>query len=562
MSEEEEKKEDGPLGPMQYSVRSCRDVLWTIQICNILVTCVAIGATMIYMRFVLKPLIMSYFLTFLQGPIMDLLEKRPYAVGGKTLCMAGYKNKARLKFSRRGGLKYDMANLTMMAKIPHGIAALLTIFISIGVLAGVAMIISASVNGFLAEEEERVEKGEEAMSVKLNKMLNELVASAEEGGFAIALEEYCDIDVTDIDISQNKTDDGHTELSVKIFGVPDCSASSDVDAFIEAFGEEYTSCDDIYGTDVWDCEDSTVVDLCCNYCARDDLGSDFWALKRGYVSPVGETPRRCFDIELFGNSDGYTMDEISAGLGAISVIMNDTILVILLCVYILLDRPEGATISGDYKVARQCEAMCKAYVSLKTMISAMTGVLVAFFLTIFGVPLGPIFGLMAFILNYIPNVGSILATIMPLPIILLMERSTVIKCLAFGCPAMVQGYVGNALEPVLFGKTLNLTAISILLSLVVFAYLWGIVGAIYSVPLLGVLKIVCHNNDHPLSKVVVKMVQESEEIEAEADLKFEEAMEEEKRFKDEFEKLVLEATDEYEAELDSIRKSQSSLNQS
>lgn len=163
---------------------------------------------------------------------------------------------------------------------------------------------------------------------------------------------------------------------------------------------------------------------------------------------------------------------------------------------------------------------------------------------------------MAFILNYIPNVGSLIATFVPLPIIVLMDVPVWKQVCAFMLPACVQGYVGNALEPVLFGKTLNLTAISILLSLVVFAYLWGIVGAIYSVPLLGVLKIVCHNNDHPLSQVVVAMVQESKEIEAESDAKFAEEMRKESEFKAEFERLVLEATDEYEAELEEQRRSE------
>lgn len=406
------------------------------------------------------------------------------------------------------------------------------------------------------------------MSTRLNKMLNEFVQEAEEGGFKIKLKEYCNLSLTDIDISQNKmkpltengTDDGHMELSVMIYGVPDCSTTTDAALFTDAGFEGIDNCEALQLTTDWDCNNEAVADLCCSFCSREDENPNFWDLKRGYESPVGETPRTCFDIELFGNSEGYTTEEIGATLSYVGTIFNDTILVILLCVYILLDRPEGATISGDYKVARQCEAMCKAYVSLKTMISALTGILVAIFLTIFGVPLGPIFGLLAFILNYIPNVGSILATLLPLPIIALMDKATWKKVCAFMLPAMVQGYVGNALEPVLFGKTLNLTAISILLSLVVFAYLWGIVGAIYSVPLLGVLKIACHNNDHPLSKVVVAMVQESEEIEADADAKFEEAMAEEKKFKEEFERLVLEATDEYEAELDQIRKSQAAMN--
>merc|ERR1712072_1265701 len=100
------------------------------------------------------------------------------------------------------------------------------------------------------------------------------------------------------------------------------------------------------------------------------------------------------------------------------------------------------------------------------------------------VPLGAVFGLLAFLLNYIPNVGSMIAMVLPVPIILLDENLTATQAIVglLG-PAAVQGYVGNALEPALFGASLNLTALSVLLALVFFAYVWGLYGAALSVPL-------------------------------------------------------------------------------
>ena len=56
-------------------------------------------------------------------------------------------------------------------------------------------------------------------------------------------------------------------------------------------------------------------------------------------------------------------------------------------------------------------------------------------------------------------------------------------------PGIVQGAVGNAVEPAVFGKSLNLTAMSILGALVIWSALWGLMGAILSVPLLGIQKI-------------------------------------------------------------------------
>ena len=83
---------------------------------------------------------------------------------------------------------------------------------------------------------------------------------------------------------------------------------------------------------------------------------------------------------------------------------------------------------------------------------------------------------------------------------------------AVGIPMLIQGYVGNALEPMLFGAALNLTAISVLLSLVVFAYLWGMIGAVLSVPLLGGAKIVLYNTDHPIALGMLALVREDENL--------------------------------------------------
>merc|ERR1712178_676476 len=101
-------------------------------------------------------------------------------------------------------------------------------------------------------------------------------------------------------------------------------------------------------------------------------------------------------------------------------------------------------------------------------------------------PLGAVFGLLAFLLNYIPNVGSIIAMVLPLPIIILDEEmSFTIKIIAIIGPASVQGYIGNVAEPMMMGEALNLTAISILVGLVFFSFVFRIYGALLSVPIQG-----------------------------------------------------------------------------
>ena len=123
--------------------------------------------------------------------------------------------------------------------------------------------------------------------------------------------------------------------------------------------------------------------------------------------------------------------------------------------------------------------------------------------------LAVLFGLLAFLLNYIPNIGSMLAMLLPIPIIIVDEvpeddfpgPEPLRQALAFLLPAMVQVYVGNVLEPAVFGKSLNVTAIAVLIALVMWGSIWGLQGAILSVPLLAAMKIMLEEWDHPLAKM-------------------------------------------------------------
>lgn len=213
--------------------------------------------------------------------------------------------------------------------------------------------------------------------------------------------------------------------------------------------------------------------------------------------------------EARGIKRGSTWDEFMGTVGAIGAFMNDVVLVLLLAVYILLERPEGATIGGDNRVLMEIEAMIKDYINLKTILSALTGILVGIILIVTGTQLAIIFGLLSFLLNFIPSVGSMIAMLLPIPIIWLDDDISMnMKYVAICGPGVVQGYVGNALEPSLFGQSMNMTAIAVLLALVLFGFVWGLPGAVLSVPILGIIKIVCHHIDHPLAKYFLKTVRE------------------------------------------------------
>jgi len=103
------------------------------------------------------------------------------------------------------------------------------------------------------------------------------------------------------------------------------------------------------------------------------------------------------------------------------------------------------------------------------------------------------FAVFAFVLNFIPNVGSLLATLLPMPIVILTPETTwVTWTLAFVLPLCVQVIVGNVLEPKIMGDTLGLHPIVILMALIFWGILWGIPGMLLAAPMTSVTKIILY----------------------------------------------------------------------
>ena len=139
------------------------------------------------------------------------------------------------------------------------------------------------------------------------------------------------------------------------------------------------------------------------------------------------------------------------------------------------------------------------YIVLKTKICAVASVLVFFILTSLSIPLAGLIALVSFVLNYVPNFGPAVATILPIPVVLLDTSLTSLQgVLAVLLPALVHGIVGNVLEPVLFAanKDIDLHPV-VLIGCIVFWYiLWGVPGAILAVPLTTTIKIICEKIEH------------------------------------------------------------------
>lgn len=127
------------------------------------------------------------------------------------------------------------------------------------------------------------------------------------------------------------------------------------------------------------------------------------------------------------------------------------------------------------------------YVSAKTVVSLVTGILIWIGLELVGLDFAPLWGFLAFLLNFVPNIGSVLAAVPAVLLaMLLLDPTGVLIVIAIYL--VVNTVVGNVLEPTIMGKRVGLSVLAVFLSLVFWGWMFGPVGMLLSVPLSMVVK--------------------------------------------------------------------------
>lgn len=155
-------------------------------------------------------------------------------------------------------------------------------------------------------------------------------------------------------------------------------------------------------------------------------------------------------------------------------------------------------------VIQNIGAQVREYLIAKTAVSAGTGLLITVVLWMIGVDFPLFWGFLAFLLNFIPNVGSIVAVLLPVLLSLLQFETLTRPIITLVVLLVVQNVMGNVVEPRLMAERLNLSPLLILVSLIFWGWLWGVWGMLLSVPLTATVKIVFDNID-PLRPVAVLM---------------------------------------------------------
>ena len=205
---------------------------------------------------------------------------------------------------------------------------------------------------------------------------------------------------------------------------------------------------------------------------------------------------------LTGLSEEGAKSFISDGVILSIDLVNQGVLVLIFMAFMLIGKAFGKGRGPDLLV--EFEASVQRYVVAKFILSAVTGLLTGGILAVLGVEFAIVFGVMAFLLNFIPNIGSMIASVLPVPVLLIGGYSPVTIVLALALPATIQFIIGNVVEPKVFGKSLGLHPVVVILGLVVFAVLWGIPGMFLATPLIAVAKITLdhHKYGKPIARIL------------------------------------------------------------
>jgi predicted PurR-regulated permease PerM len=203
--------------------------------------------------------------------------------------------------------------------------------------------------------------------------------------------------------------------------------------------------------------------------------------------------------QLWGDYRLTNLVQLLAGTAASFLGSSGLILIYILFLFLeqKFFRPKIEKLFPNEKQKRDVQIIInqiyrdtRTYIGIKTLTSISTGFISYMIMTFVGLDFALFWGLLIFLLNYIPTIGSIIATFFP-SILALVQFPTIgpflVIVISVTC---VQIIVGNIIEPRLLGNTLNLSPLVILLSLALWGTIWGIPGAILCVPITVLVTII------------------------------------------------------------------------
>lgn len=192
---------------------------------------------------------------------------------------------------------------------------------------------------------------------------------------------------------------------------------------------------------------------------------------------------------------------VSSAAGVLSTLFGDAFLVLIYVLFLLIEESifpykleklykNDEKIGKTQKLFQKMDKNISRYLTLKTIVSLLTGVLSYIAFLIFGLDGAIFWALLIFVLNYIPTIGSLIATVFPAVFAIVQFGEFAPFFYILAVVGVIQVVVGNILEPKIMGNSLNISSLVVILSLTVWGAIWGIMGMILSVPITVMMIIV------------------------------------------------------------------------
>jgi predicted PurR-regulated permease PerM len=214
---------------------------------------------------------------------------------------------------------------------------------------------------------------------------------------------------------------------------------------------------------------------------------------------------------------GAVMQLAAASLMGLGTILTNALLILFTVALLLVEAASFprklATAFNlshrDHEAIIGTVAMVNRYLAIKTAISLATGVAVALWLGLLGIGHPVLWGMVAFLLNYIPNLGSIIAAV-PVVLLSLVDAGTSTALLVGAGYLGINVLLGNVLEPYVMGRGLSLSMLVVFVSLIFWGWVLGPAGVLLSAPLTMIFKIVCEA--FPETRWIAVMLSTNEDL--------------------------------------------------
>ncbi|WP_340110887.1 AI-2E family transporter [Maribellus mangrovi] len=221
------------------------------------------------------------------------------------------------------------------------------------------------------------------------------------------------------------------------------------------------------------------------------------------VKQVTNSINERFDIDLKNLLGDYSEDInfgsiLSSIFSTLTGLFGNAFTVLLYLVFLLLEEPifpkKLRAMYPDQKrykhvtdLVNKIDHSIGNYVALKTLTSLMTGFLSYFALYFIGIDAPIFWAFLIFVLNFIPTIGSLIATLFPTLFAVLQFGDLTPGILVLAIVGVIQMIIGNAVEPRLMGNSLNISPLVVFLTLAAWGAIWGISGMLLSVPITVIL---------------------------------------------------------------------------